>query len=161
MPAIYEVEVNGKRLKAEVNEVGPNTYKVRVGGSEFIVKITSAGVSVTPAVAQQAVVVTKHEQTTETSSSTPAITSPTSQEITKPAEVKGKEVKVEVPGKVLKVMVSEGQEVRAGDTVVTIESMKMELEIKAAVSGKVVKLLVKPGDSVNTGDTVAVIQPEA
>jgi len=159
MPATYEVEVDGKKLKAEVNEIGPNTYRVRVGGSEFVVRITSAGVvSVAPAASQQTISVVKPEKTTETT--TPTAAPSQMKEFTKPAGIKGKEVKIEVPGRVLKVLVNEGQEVKAEDTIITIESMKMELEIKAGIPGKVIKILVKPGDSVNTGDTVAIIQPE-
>ena len=160
MPAIYEVEVNGKKLKAEVNVIGPNTYKVRVGGSEFVVRITSAGVSVSPAAGQEAASVVKPEKPAESISSTPIAPSP-AKEVTKPAGVTGKEIKVEVPGRVLRVVASEGQKVKAEDTIITIESMKMELEVKAGVSGKVIKILVKPGESVNTGDIIAIIEPEA
>jgi len=154
------VEVNGKKLRAEVDEVGPNTYRVRVGGSEFVVKITSEGISVSPTTSKQVISTARPEQPAEVATST-LVTPPRPKEVTKPAGIRGKEVKVEVPGRVLKVLVSEGQRVRAEDTVITIESMKMELEVKAGVSGKVIKILVKPGDSINTGDAVAIIQPEA
>ena len=161
MPATYEVEINGKKLRVEVKEAGLNTYRVRVGGSEFIVKISSRGISVSSATTQQSITVPQGRQVTASSAAEIPATPSAAKEVQKPLGVRGKEVKAEVPGKVLKVLVGVGQDVKAEDTIITIESMKMELEVKAGVSGKVIKLMVKPGDSVNTGDIIAIIQPEA
>ena len=45
-----------------------------------------------------------------------------------------------------------------GDTVLIMESMKMETEIKATKGGTVQSLLVKEGDKVQTGDSLAIIE---
>jgi acetyl-CoA carboxylase biotin carboxyl carrier protein len=55
-------------------------------------------------------------------------------------------------GTVLNVLVSAGDDVAAGQDVVVLESMKMEVPISAEVSGKVQRVLVQPGDFVNEGD---------
>jgi acetyl-CoA carboxylase biotin carboxyl carrier protein len=55
-------------------------------------------------------------------------------------------------GTVLNVLVSEGDDVAAGQDVVVLESMKMEVPISAEASGKVQRVHVKPGDFVNEGD---------
>jgi propionyl-CoA carboxylase alpha chain len=54
-----------------------------------------------------------------------------------------------MPGMVVSVAVSEGQEVRAGDALCIVEAMKMENVLKAERDGKVAKVLAKPGDSLN------------
>jgi len=62
-----------------------------------------------------------------------------------------------MPGKILKVMVSVGAAVNAGDVVLILEAMKMENEIMANVGGTVKEVRTKEGDSVNTGDVLVVI----
>ena len=57
-----------------------------------------------------------------------------------------------MPGRVVAVLVEEGDEVAAGQGVVVLEAMKMENEIRAEVAGKVIKLHVRPGQSVEGGD---------
>jgi propionyl-CoA carboxylase alpha chain len=54
-----------------------------------------------------------------------------------------------MPGMVVSLAVSEGQEVSAGDALCVVEAMKMENVLKAERDGKVSKVLAKPGDSLN------------
>ena len=54
-----------------------------------------------------------------------------------------------MPGLVVSLAVSEGQEVAAGDTLCVVEAMKMENVLKAERDGTVSKILAKPGDSLN------------
>jgi acetyl-CoA/propionyl-CoA carboxylase biotin carboxyl carrier protein len=67
-------------------------------------------------------------------------------------------VVVPMQGTVVKVAVEVGTTVRAGDTVIVLEAMKMENAIIAEREGVVKELRVKPGDTVGTGDVVAVIE---
>lgn len=60
-----------------------------------------------------------------------------------------------VPGKVFKVEVKAGQAVKAGDTVVILESMKMEIPVVAPQDGTIVTVDTAVGDSVENGDTLA------
>ena len=57
-------------------------------------------------------------------------------------------LKAPMPGLVVTVPVEEGQEVKEGDVLLILESMKMQNELKAPRDGVVSKVLVKPGDSV-------------
>ena len=57
-----------------------------------------------------------------------------------------------VPGTVTQVLVSEGQVVKAGESLIVVEVMKMETAVKAASDGVVKHILVKKGDAVKTGD---------
>lgn len=57
-------------------------------------------------------------------------------------------------GTVFKVMVSAGDEVTAGQTVIVLESMKMEIPVEAEFGGKVSEVLAAEGDFVNEGDAL-------
>ena len=67
------------------------------------------------------------------------------------------EVRAEMVANVWKIVVAEGDEVEDGDTLVILESMKMEIPVLAEVSGKVSRLGVTEGDVVQEGDLIAVI----
>lgn len=62
-----------------------------------------------------------------------------------------------MPGTVLKVLVSEGQNVEINETLFILEAMKMETEVKASVAGKVSDIAIAQGDQVAAGQTIAVI----
>ena len=53
-----------------------------------------------------------------------------------------------MPGKIISVKVSKGQQVKTGDVVVILEAMKMEQEIKSSLSGTVKDILVAAGETV-------------
>lgn len=59
-----------------------------------------------------------------------------------------------LPGSIIKIMVSVGQAVKRGDTLLTMESMKMENNIKAEKDGVVKAILVQHGQSVMQGDAL-------
>lgn len=59
----------------------------------------------------------------------------------------GKQVVCPMPGLVVSIAVTEGQEVKAGETVAVVEAMKMENVLRAEIDGTVKKINVKPGDS--------------
>lgn len=56
-----------------------------------------------------------------------------------------------MPGRVLKILVKEGDEVIAGHPLIVVEAMKMENELSCARDGKVLKILVTPGQTVESG----------
>ncbi|MDO4952498.1 MAG: biotin/lipoyl-containing protein [Synergistaceae bacterium] len=66
-------------------------------------------------------------------------------------------VEAPMPGKILKVLVAEGDTVKTGQLVVILEAMKMENEIFATADGTVQKIVCKTGASVSTGDALLVI----
>ena len=62
-----------------------------------------------------------------------------------------------MPGKVVKVLVAAGDEVKSGQGVVVVEAMKMENELKAPRDGKVKSVSVKEGQAVEAGQTLATL----
>jgi len=66
-------------------------------------------------------------------------------------------VRAPMPGLVLNIAVTEGQEIQPGDTVVILESMKMENELKAPKGGIVDRVEIEPGQSVEQNQVLIVI----
>ncbi|MGB6453814.1 MAG: biotin/lipoyl-binding carrier protein [Streptosporangiaceae bacterium] len=68
------------------------------------------------------------------------------------------EVRAEMVANVWKVVAAEGDSVADGDTLVILESMKMEIPVLAESSGTLARLAVAEGDVVQEGDLIAVIE---
>ena len=68
-------------------------------------------------------------------------------------------VMAEMVASVWKVVASAGDIVEPDDTLVILESMKMEIPVPAEVAGVVKEMTVNEGDVVNEGDSIAVIDP--
>jgi biotin carboxyl carrier protein len=63
-----------------------------------------------------------------------------------------------MPGKVVRVLVSEGMEVDAGTGVLVVEAMKMQNEVRSPKKGTIQKILVSAGAAVNSGDVLAIVE---
>jgi biotin carboxyl carrier protein len=63
-----------------------------------------------------------------------------------------------MPGKVVRVLVNEGDGVDAGQGLLVVEAMKMQNEIKSPKKGTVRKLVASVGGNVNAGDVLAVVE---
>lgn len=68
------------------------------------------------------------------------------------------EIRAEMVANVWKVVRSVGDEVIDGDTLVILESMKMEIPVVTETEGVVVRLVVNEGDVVQEGDLIAIIE---
>jgi acetyl-CoA carboxylase biotin carboxyl carrier protein len=67
------------------------------------------------------------------------------------------EVKAELVGNLWKIVAEVGQQVEEDDTLMILESMKMEIPITSPITGTVTQILVSEGDVVQEGQTVAVV----
>ncbi len=63
-----------------------------------------------------------------------------------------------MPGKVVRVLVAQGDEVQPGQGLIVIEAMKMQNEMKAPKAGRVVSLTAREGANVTPGEVLAVIE---
>ena len=72
---------------------------------------------------------------------------------------KGKTViKSPMPGLVVKILITEGQEVKRGDRLVVVEAMKMENDVKSPRDGRVVRIAVQAGDAVEGGRELLTVE---
>src|SRR5438552_4016264 len=69
-----------------------------------------------------------------------------------------KKLTAPMPGKIVRVLVSQGDEVEAGAGVLVVEAMKMQNEIKSPKKGTIQKILVSGGAAVNAGDVLAIVE---
>jgi biotin carboxyl carrier protein len=67
-------------------------------------------------------------------------------------------LKSQIPGKVVSIAVQEGDSVKQGDVICTLESMKMQVAIKAHKNGSIKSIKIKVGGTVAKNDNVAEIQ---
>ncbi len=68
------------------------------------------------------------------------------------------EIRAEMVANVWKVVASPGDQVEDGDTLVILESMKMEIPVLSEASGRVVEVAVNEGDVVQEGDLIATVE---
>ena len=68
------------------------------------------------------------------------------------------EIRAEMVANVWKVVASAGDNVSEGDTLVILESMKMEIPVLAESDGVVTKMAVNEGDVVQEGDLIAIVE---
>lgn len=71
------------------------------------------------------------------------------------------EVRAEMVASVQSLAVAIGDHVDAGDTLVILESMKMEIPVLAEVAGSIAEIAVVPGDVIHEGDLIAVVDHRA
>ena len=133
----YIVTLNGKNYEVEVNET-----------DAVITNVTTAqGAAPAPvAVAAPAPVAAPAAAPAEEAAPAP-VAAPSAD---------GQKCVSPMPGTILKVLVSQGQAVKAGDVLFILEAMKMENEITAEFDGTVKQILVTNGTVVNTDDVLAV-----
>jgi biotin carboxyl carrier protein len=62
-----------------------------------------------------------------------------------------------MPGKVVRLLVREGDHVEAGQGLLVVEAMKMQNEIRSPKSGAIERVLAKEGQPVNAGDVLCVV----
>ena len=67
-------------------------------------------------------------------------------------------VSVPMPGKIIALLVAEGDSVEKGQGLVIVEAMKMENEVHSPIAGEVKEVLVKPGDTVEAGAVLLVVE---
>jgi biotin carboxyl carrier protein len=67
-------------------------------------------------------------------------------------------VSVPMPGKIIAVLVSEGDEVERGQGLVIVEAMKMENEVRSPIAGTVKEIKVKPGEAVEGGAVLVIVE---
>ena len=121
----YTVVVKGKKYKVEVEEISVGRFRVNVNGKEEIIDMLE----------ETRALVKKAEEKIETAKLD-----------------ESNAVKAEMAGTIVRVVKSEGENVRKGEPVVILEAMKMENEIVAPMDGVVEKIFVKEGDRVQQGD---------
>ncbi|MCD7867013.1 MAG: biotin/lipoyl-binding carrier protein [Clostridiales bacterium] len=122
------------------------TYTITVNGTAYVVTVEEGGSAATPAPAAPA-----------PAPAAPAAPAPAPAPAAPAPAAGGGSVNVSaaVPGKVLKIVASVGQSVKAGDSVIILEAMKMEIPVVAPQDGTIASINVNEGTAVENGDVLA------
>lgn len=142
----YKYKINGNIYKVGIGDIENGVAEVEVNGTPYKVELEQKAA---PTIK---VATPKPAAAPRTATGEKVIAKPAAK-----AATGGSPVKAPLPGVVLDINVAVGQEVKASDTVVTLEAMKMENAIKAGVDGKVSAINVAKGDSVLEGAVLLTI----
>ncbi len=144
--AKVKVIVDGVEYEVEVEELPGGRFRVSFEDREYTVEAKGLGIDVG---ALSAPVQASTPVQTAAPSAPAAPVAPAAPAAPVPA---GEGVVTSpMPGKILRILVKEGEQVKTGQGLVVLEAMKMENEIPAPKDGVVKKILVKEGDTVDTG----------
>ena len=136
----YNFEIDGKKFEVEVNLLNSNDAQVKVNDKNFDIKISN--------------------NLSEPKKSEPKKSEPKKSEPKIPDQsVQGNpgDLLALMPGKILKVLVSEGQKIKMGEPVIIMESMKMEQTIVSSADGVINSINVKEGETIEVGSGMIVI----
>ena len=138
----FNFTIGGQKYETTVKEIEPNVAEVVVNGTSFIVEFQ------------------KNESKKVKAARVAAPTAtPTAAPVAKPAGAAV--VKSPLPGSIVKVMVKPGDSIKKGDTLLTMESMKMENVVASEYTGTVKNVLVQAGQNVMQDDKLVEIETVA
>ena len=142
----YRVKIGGAEHDLDVRRVGPTSFSILVcdrsfdfdvvrDGEELVVASRAGAIRVTLADANRSARRQDHSQATG------------------PVEVKAM-----MPGRIVNVLIKEGDEVAYRQGLVVVEAMKMENEVRAPKAGKIRQVRVSPAQTVERGELLVVIE---
>jgi biotin carboxyl carrier protein len=142
----WSCRVDGREVKVDAVLARPNVLSLRLGNKAFEVKCERVGSDIHIWVGSQRFAA----------------------EIRDPRSLRGRvragddegprKLTAPMPGKVVRLLLSQGSSVDAGAGVLVVEAMKMQNEVKSPKKGTVQKILVAEGAAVNAGDVLAIVE---
>ena len=148
-PGIWSVEIDGELHRVDARQVGPRSYSLLVAGRSHLVHLDQR-------VGLTAFSVGSERGDLRLSDSRRHRLARLAQSSGGAAE-SGELVTAPIAGKVVKVLVTEGEQVAAGAGVVVLEAMKMENELKAERGGTVAQIHVAAGQAIETGELLVTL----
>ncbi len=141
--------LDGAAAHADVAEIMPDVYSLLIGGKSFTVRVAPAG----GGPGEYAVEVSGVHYNVSVRDLRRA-----ARGRAKPAMEGKQSIAALMPGKVVRLLVTEGQAVESGQGVVVVEAMKMQNEIKCPKAGKIQKVVVREGQAVNAGEVLLTVE---
>jgi biotin carboxyl carrier protein len=141
---LYVIEADGVRHEVDVHKLEGDFFSILTGGKSYEVSVeaTRDGYRVRHGAAEQ--LVTLSDPGRQAREARGASAGP-------------ERVLSLMPGKIVRLLVNEGDSVEAGQGIVVVEAMKMENEIAAPKAGRVVSIAVEPNQAVEGGAELLVI----
>ena len=139
----FNFTIGGQKYETTVKEIEPNVAEVVVNGTSFIVEFQKNE--------SKKVKAARVAAPTAAPTAAPAAAKPAGAAV----------VKSPLPGSIVKVMVKPGDNIKKGDTLLTMESMKMENVVASEYTGTVKNVLVQAGQNVMQDDKLVEIETVA
>ena len=127
--SILEFILDNSYKTAKILEYGSANIKILIDGEEIYIK--------------------KHSKLTEVLEKSTALGG---------ASLGENKLLSQIPGRVVSIMLKVGDQVKKGDSIIVLESMKMQVAVKSHKEGKIRDIKVKVGDTVSRNDIVALIE---
>jgi len=141
----FKLTIDGKIFEVSVNEQDKNVAEVIVNGKPYTVAFERENAPASQPVRRQPVQrASNADAPAKKAAAAPAVKKVGS----------GKSINSPLPGNIFKILVSVGQEVKRGEQIIIIESMKMENSITADKDGTVKAIYIEVGQSVLQGDAL-------
>ena len=138
----FKFKINGTEYTVDINEVEGQEISLDVNGTPYKVTVDKE---------------MKKTQVVMQTRKAPQVAAAHGDVQKSAPATAGTKVTTPLPGTILDVFVNVGDKVKAGQTVVLLEAMKMENNIESDVEGTVTEVKVRKGDSVLEGDVMVVI----
>lgn len=163
---LYDITIDGKKFRLDLNRVDEN-WSCRLDGREVDVEAILARPDVLSLRIGNVAYEVKSERLADdlyisVGSTRFAV------ELRDPRSLRGRsraaddhgprKIAAPMPGKVVRILLREGDEVEAGGGIAVVEAMKMQNEIKSPKKGTIQKILVGEGAAVNAGDVLAIVE---
>ena len=156
----YQYKVQGVDYEVEIAEVEGRIARVNVNGIPFEIEMQKPiNAAKHPALAatRQRVEPVAEAPAAPAAPATPAAAAPQPAAASQQPVAGGTAVKAPLPGTIIDIKVSIGQQVNVGDTVIVLEAMKMQNNIEAESAGTVKVINITKGDSVMEGAVLLTI----
>lgn len=138
--------IDGQSIDADAVEIAPGIFSILLDGCSFEVRVDAHAGGLRIHTGHREFPVTVLDPRSWRGKHSHALEAEGRQQIVAP-----------MPGKVVRVLVKQGDAVEAGKGLLVVEAMKMQNEIRAPKSGTVERLLVTEGQPVNAGEVLAVV----
>ncbi len=136
----YKLIINNERYEAKIMEYSGSHAKININGTEYVIQIEDDAQSTIPKLTR------------------PEKASAMAPSFTKGSDVNSGEVRSPLPGVIVSISVKEGDKVKKGQQIISLEAMKMESEIAAPTDGKISKIHVREKNPVQEGDLLITIE---
>ena len=139
----YKLTINSNKYTVVIKDVTKDAVLAEVNGKQYVVD-------------REAVATSAPTVSTQADTPRPAIVAP---QASAPVSTKAGAgtIPTPIPGQIISINVTVGEQVRAGQKLLVLEAMKLENSITATMDGTVEKILVSEGDVVSQGQTLVVL----
>lgn len=165
---LYEINVDGKNYRVEINPAEQGRWLCKLDGKEFLLDaVLTNQNSLSLIIANNSYEILREQTGQETCLWIQ--NAPYTVELRDPRSFRARnraakdhdgprKLTASMPGKVVRLLLSAGNEVEVGQGVLVLEAMKMQNEIKSPKKGTIQKILVEEGTAVKAGDVLAIVE---